>query len=96
MIRLVSGLLDRVPGDAVLHSGFEDIWLLRRSGDVSVSEQADPWPPPLGRTVPALPPRHPHLLRGVTRPLRILPQRRPTIPTDSPLISESGPRKLPT
>lgn len=44
MIRLVSGLLDRVPGDAVL-TGFEQIWLLRRGGDLSVSEQADFWPP---------------------------------------------------
>jgi hypothetical protein len=45
MIRLVSGLLDRVPGDAVLHSGFEDIWLLRCGGELSLSEQADIWPP---------------------------------------------------
>ncbi|MDA3626805.1 SitI3 family protein [Saccharopolyspora oryzae] len=45
MIRLVSGLLDRIPGDAVLHSDFDEIWLLRRGDDLSLSEQADLWPP---------------------------------------------------
>jgi hypothetical protein len=44
MIRLVSSLLDRIPGDAVL-TDFDNIWLLRRGGDLSVSEQADLWPP---------------------------------------------------
>ncbi len=45
MIRLISGVLDRVPGDAVLHKDLEQIWLLRRGGDLSVSEQDDLWPP---------------------------------------------------
>lgn len=45
MIRMVSGLLDRVPGDAVLHLDYEHIWLLRRGGDLSLSEQDDIWPP---------------------------------------------------
>ncbi len=45
MIRLVSGLLDRVPGDAVLHLDYEHIWLLRRGGDLSLSERSDIWPP---------------------------------------------------
>ncbi|MGH3760345.1 SitI3 family protein [Actinophytocola sp.] len=45
LVRLVSGLLDRVPGDAVLHREFEDIWLLRRGGEVTLSEQDDIWPP---------------------------------------------------
>lgn len=45
MVRLVSGLLAGVTGDAVLHSGFEDIWLLRHRSEVSVSEQDDLWPP---------------------------------------------------
>jgi hypothetical protein len=44
MIKTVSRLLDQVSGDAVLHSGYEAIWLLRRGGDVSLSEQADLWP----------------------------------------------------
>lgn len=45
MVRLVSGLLDRVPGDAVLHRDFEDIWLLRRGVEVTLNEQDDLWPP---------------------------------------------------
>ena len=45
MIRLVSGLLDRVPGDAVLHLDYEHIWLLRRGGDLSLSDRSDIWPP---------------------------------------------------
>jgi len=44
MVRLVSGLLDRVPGDAVLHFQLEKIWLLRRDGDLSVSEDPNIWP----------------------------------------------------
>lgn len=44
MIRLVSSLLDRITGDAVL-TDFDDIWLLRRGGDLTVSEQEDLWPP---------------------------------------------------
>jgi hypothetical protein len=45
MIRLVSGLLDRVPGDAVLHYEYEYIWLLRRDGELSLNERSDIWPP---------------------------------------------------
>ena len=44
MIRLVSDLLDRIPGDAVLHFQYEQIWLLRRNGELSLSEQDDIWP----------------------------------------------------
>ena len=44
MARLVSGLLTRVSGDAVLHRDFEDIWLLRRGGDLSLNESPDLWP----------------------------------------------------
>lgn len=44
MIRLVSGLLDRAPGDAVLHFQFEDIWLLRRGSELSLNEGDDLWP----------------------------------------------------
>jgi hypothetical protein len=44
MIRLVSGLLERIPGDAVLHREFEDIWLLRRDGGLSLNESAELWP----------------------------------------------------
>lgn len=45
MVRLTAGLLGVVPGDAVLHSAYEQIWLLRRNGAVTVSEQDDIWPP---------------------------------------------------
>lgn len=45
MIRLVSGLLERVPGDAVLHFDFEDIWLLRRGMELTLNERDDLWPP---------------------------------------------------
>lgn len=45
MIRMVSGLLDRIPGDAVLHFQFEVIWLLRRGSELSLNERDDLWPP---------------------------------------------------
>jgi hypothetical protein len=45
MIRIVSHLLDRVPGDAVLHFQYEYIWLLRRGGELSLNERSDIWPP---------------------------------------------------
>ena len=41
MLRLVSGLLDRVSGDAVLHLDYEHIWLLRHGGDLSLNERDD-------------------------------------------------------
>ncbi|MDT7797847.1 MAG: hypothetical protein QOI78_1280 [Actinomycetota bacterium] len=44
MIRLVAGLLQDVPGDALL-SGMDTIWLLRPNGDLTVNEQDDIWPP---------------------------------------------------
>jgi hypothetical protein len=45
MILLTSGLLDRVPGDAVLHFQYEQIWLLRRDNELTLSEDDDIWPP---------------------------------------------------
>ncbi|MDH6134732.1 hypothetical protein P3T37_004136 [Kitasatospora sp. MAA4] len=45
MVRLVSGLLERVTGDAVLHFDFEVVWLLRRGGELSLNERDDIWPP---------------------------------------------------
>ncbi|WP_326955659.1 SitI3 family protein [Amycolatopsis sp. NBC_01286] len=44
MIRLSAGLLEHVPGDALL-SGMDTIWLLRRNGALTVNEQDDIWPP---------------------------------------------------
>ncbi|GAA1407209.1 hypothetical protein GCM10009639_55680 [Kitasatospora putterlickiae] len=43
VVRLVSGLLDRVPGDAVLQFHYEIIWLLRRDGGLSLNERDDLW-----------------------------------------------------
>jgi hypothetical protein len=45
MIRLVSGLLGSLPGDAVLHFQYETIWLLRRADGLSLNERDDLWPP---------------------------------------------------
>jgi hypothetical protein len=44
MIAVVARLLDEVVGDAVLHSAYEAIWLLRRGGELTVGEQSDLWP----------------------------------------------------
>ncbi|MGW4521180.1 SitI3 family protein [Amycolatopsis sp. NPDC004378] len=43
MVRLVSGLLDRIKGDAVL-SGMDVIWLMRRNGELTLNERDDIWP----------------------------------------------------
>ncbi|MFD7861268.1 SitI3 family protein [Streptomyces sp. NPDC059783] len=56
MVRLVSGLLNRTPGDAVLHFQFEVIWLLRRGPELSLNERDDLWPP--------------HRLAAVSQPFR--------------------------
>jgi hypothetical protein len=45
MVWLVSGLLSQFPGDAVLHFQYENIWLLRRAGNLFLNERDDLWPP---------------------------------------------------
>ncbi|MEW2043957.1 SitI3 family protein, partial [Streptomyces sp. NPDC005534] len=45
MIRLVTPLLERIDGDAVLHFQFEQIWMLRRKGELSLSEDDTLWRP---------------------------------------------------
>ncbi|MFD9062449.1 SitI3 family protein [Kitasatospora purpeofusca] len=45
VVRVVAGLLDRVPGDAVLQYHYEVVWLLRRGGRLSLNERDDLWPP---------------------------------------------------
>lgn len=45
MVRLTVGVLDRFPGDAVLHFQLEQLWLLRRSGTLTLSEDDFAWPP---------------------------------------------------
>ncbi|MFC1400658.1 MULTISPECIES: SitI3 family protein [Streptacidiphilus] len=44
IIRLVSQLLAKIPGDAVLQYLFETIWLLRRGNDLTLNEDDDLWP----------------------------------------------------
>ncbi|MBP0455937.1 hypothetical protein JFN87_00260 [Streptomyces bomunensis] len=38
-----SGMLEQVPGDAVLHYRFEDVWLLRRGDELSLNERDALW-----------------------------------------------------
>jgi len=45
MIRLVAPLLQRMDGDAVLHFQFEEVWLLRKNGELSLNEDDDLWRP---------------------------------------------------
>jgi hypothetical protein len=45
MIRLVAPLLRRVGGDAVLHFQLEQVWLLRKNGELSLNEDDDLWRP---------------------------------------------------
>jgi hypothetical protein len=65
MIRLVSDLLDRIPGDAVLHFQYEQIWLLRRNDELSLNERSDIWPPQrLALGTPTFPARYLRLRLG--------------------------------
>ncbi|WP_052708713.1 SitI3 family protein [Streptomyces sp. NRRL S-495] len=52
IVRLVSGLLTRLPGDAVLQYHYEVIWLLRRGGELSLNERDDLWTPARLAAVP--------------------------------------------
>lgn len=45
MLRLIVPLLERIDGDAVLHFQFEEIWMLRKSGELSLNEKDDLWRP---------------------------------------------------
>jgi hypothetical protein len=45
IVRITSALLDRIPADAVLLREYEQIWLLRRDGELSLNERTDIWPP---------------------------------------------------
>ncbi|MFD5437942.1 SitI3 family protein [Kitasatospora sp. NPDC127067] len=45
MIRLSDALLAQVPGDAVLHLDQEDVWMVRRDGELILGERSDIWPP---------------------------------------------------
>ncbi len=43
LVRVATGLLDRVTGDAML-SGMDTIWLIRRDGELILNDRADIWP----------------------------------------------------
>ncbi|GGU66663.1 SitI3 family protein [Lentzea flava] len=45
VVRWTVGLLDHVPGDAVLHFDYEVVWLVRRDGELSLNERDDIWTP---------------------------------------------------
>lgn len=45
MVRLVAPLLQQIDGDVVLHLQFEQVWLLRRGGELSLNEDDDIWRP---------------------------------------------------
>ncbi|MFD7411416.1 SitI3 family protein [Kitasatospora purpeofusca] len=52
IVRLVSGLLTRLPGDAVLQYHDEVVRLLRRGGERSLDERDDLWTPARPAAVP--------------------------------------------
>jgi len=63
MLTVVFGLLARVPGDAVLHYEYAEVWLVRRSGDLLLADDDEIWtpdrlarvPPPYQRAELAVP-----------------------------------------
>lgn len=45
MILLIARLLEWVDGDAVLQYRYEEVWLLRRNGELILNEGDDLWRP---------------------------------------------------
>ncbi|HEV7761256.1 MAG TPA: SitI3 family protein [Acidimicrobiales bacterium] len=45
LLRLVFGLLEAVPGDAVLHYEYAEVWLVRRGGLLVLNDDDVMWPP---------------------------------------------------
>jgi hypothetical protein len=45
LLELLVGLLAVVPGDAVLHYEFAEVWLVRRAGAFVLSDDDEIWPP---------------------------------------------------
>jgi hypothetical protein len=45
LLQLVFGLLAAVPGDAVLHYAWAEVWLVRQSGHLILNENGGMWPP---------------------------------------------------
>lgn len=44
MAALVATVLSAAEGDALLHADFEDVWLLRRGGQLVLSDEDARWP----------------------------------------------------
>jgi len=45
LLQLAFALLARVPGDAVLHYAYAEVWLARHAGQLTLNEDATIWPP---------------------------------------------------
>ncbi len=45
MVRLTAALLENSPGDAALTWDLEQVWLLRRNGELTLNERDDLWTP---------------------------------------------------
>jgi hypothetical protein len=45
VLAVTAGVLDRVPGDAVLHFEYDVVWLLRRDGRLYLNQDDDLWRP---------------------------------------------------
>jgi hypothetical protein len=45
LLQVAFGLLAAVPGDAVLHYEYAEVWLVRRSGHLVLNEHGGMWPP---------------------------------------------------
>ncbi|MFF4401633.1 SitI3 family protein [Streptomyces sp. NPDC001480] len=62
MLRLVMPLLAQVDGDAVMHFQFEEVWLLRRNGQLTLNEQDVLWRPQRLALVPGPYRRQTHIM----------------------------------
>lgn len=52
MVRIVAGLLGTIPNDAVLHYEIGTVWLVRRGGVLTLSDQDDLWTPARLQLIP--------------------------------------------
>ncbi|MBV9952598.1 MAG: hypothetical protein JO291_11645 [Acidimicrobiia bacterium] len=42
---IVAAAVAAAPGDAILHADFEEVWLVRRGGELALSDDDTRWPP---------------------------------------------------
>ncbi|CAM3658161.1 SitI3 family protein [Kibdelosporangium persicum] len=45
VLRVSLGVLDRIPGDALVHYQHELVWLLRKNGQLTINDDPEMWPP---------------------------------------------------